>query len=119
MGEHNRAHGLWSLVFINSAVFILFAVRFFKQRTRRDWRSFGAVSAFLMALVAILFGFVIQWPTGLTLAMSAILVLMYWRLTLSEEGQAEEEPGEEYHRYSTRTPAFIPSLSAATRAAAV
>ena len=33
-------YGLWSLVIINSAVFILFAYSFFKPQTSRDWRSF-------------------------------------------------------------------------------
>ena len=38
-------------------VFILFAYSFFKPRTRRDWRSFGAFSAFLVALFAEMYGF--------------------------------------------------------------
>ncbi len=44
------SNGLWLLVVINSAVLILFAFSFFKPQTRRDWRSFGAFSAFLVAL---------------------------------------------------------------------
>jgi protein-S-isoprenylcysteine O-methyltransferase Ste14 len=51
------AYGLWFLVIINSAVFILFAFSFFKPRTTRDWRSFGAFSAFLVALFAEMYGF--------------------------------------------------------------
>src|SRR3990170_3535525 len=50
--EHPPAYGLWSLVLINSTVFILFAFSFAKPRTSRDWRSFGAFSAFLVALSA-------------------------------------------------------------------
>jgi hypothetical protein len=46
------AYGLWSLVIINSAIFILFAFSFFKPKTPRDWRSFGAFSSFLVALFA-------------------------------------------------------------------
>jgi hypothetical protein len=42
------AYGLWGLVIVNSAVFILFAYSFFKPQTSRDWRSFGAFSAFLL-----------------------------------------------------------------------
>lgn len=38
------AYGLWFLVVVNSAVFILFAFSFFKPRTRRDWRPFGVKS---------------------------------------------------------------------------
>ncbi|HVC63608.1 MAG TPA: hypothetical protein VND19_24985 [Acetobacteraceae bacterium] len=44
-------YGLWSLAIINSGVFILFVLSFFKPRTRRDWRSF---SAFLIALLLLL-----------------------------------------------------------------
>ena len=43
-------YGLWSLVALNSAVFILFAASFSRPRSWRDWRSFGAFSAFLVAL---------------------------------------------------------------------
>lgn len=51
------AYGLWSLVLINSAVFILFALSFTHPKTRRDWRSFGAFSAFLIALFTEMYGF--------------------------------------------------------------
>ena len=51
------AYGLWSLVIINSAIFIIFAFSFFKPRTGRDWRSFGAFSAFLVALFTEMYGF--------------------------------------------------------------
>ena len=51
------AYGLWFLVVINSAIFILFAFSFFKPRTKRDWRSFGAFSAFLVALFTEMYGF--------------------------------------------------------------
>ena len=50
-------YGLWSLVVLNSAIFIFFAFSFFKPQTRRDWRSFGAFSAFLVALFTEMYGF--------------------------------------------------------------
>src|SRR3989304_4266599 len=50
------AYGLWSLVLINSAIFILFALSFTHPRTGRDWRSFGAFSAFLVALFTEMYG---------------------------------------------------------------
>lgn len=211
MSEHFSDYGLWSLVLINSAVFIIFAFSFFKPKTTRDWRSFGAFSAFLVALftemygfpltiyllsgwlqtnypeinwlahdaghlpemlfgwkanphfgpfhilsfvfigggfmvlanawpvlyqaqkegrlavtgpyarvrhpqylgfIAILLGFLFQWPTILTLAMFPVLLVMYWRLSLSEERDAEAEFGDEYRRYAARTPRFIPRWSA-------
>lgn len=50
MTDEAPAYGLWGLVVINSVVFVLFAYSFFKPRTPRDWRSFGAFSAFLVTV---------------------------------------------------------------------
>ena len=204
------AYGLWGLVIINSAVFILFAFSFFKPRTERDWRSFGAFSAFLVALFAemygfpltiyllsgwlqtqfpgidwfshdaghllevmfgwranphfgvfhilsyfligggfiliarawavlyeaqhegrlatggpydyvrhpqyagfvlVMAGFLVQWPTLLTLAMFPILVGMYARLSFVEEREARKEFGNAYDRYAAGVPAFFPRWS--------
>lgn len=209
MTDAAPAYGLWSLVIINSAIFILFAFSFFKPKTQRDWRSFGAFSAFLVALftemygfpltiyflsgwlqanypqvdwlshdaghllemlfgweanphwgpfhmlsmvfivggfwllssawrvlynaqtagilattgpyarirhpqyaafVMIMFGFLLQWPTILTLLMFPILVYMYYRLALYEEKAVRAEFGDAYARYALRTPAFMPQL---------
>lgn len=57
MNDAAPAYGLWSLVVINSAVFIFFALSFAKPQSRRDWRSFGAFSAFIVALFAEMYGF--------------------------------------------------------------
>jgi protein-S-isoprenylcysteine O-methyltransferase Ste14 len=202
-------YGLWSLVVINSLVFIIFAFSFAKPQSRRDWRSFGAFSAFLIAMFAemygfpltiyllmpwlsrhfpgidflshdaghlletmsglninphfgpfhvasylliiggffllsaswpvlyraqrartlartgpyarirhpqyaafilIMFGFLVQWPTLITLIMFPILVAMYVRLARTEERWALDEFGDEYRRYMSHTPAFIPRL---------
>jgi len=209
MNEINAvpAYGLWSLVVVNSAVFIIFLYSFAKPQTKRDWRSFGAISAFLVALftemygfpltiyllsgwlqsrypginwfshdaghllemlfgwksnphfgpfhllsfafigggfwllsaawrvlyaaqknrtlatggpyayirhpqyagfVLIMFGFLVQWPTLLTLAMFPVLVYMYVRLARREERDVAAEFGAAYRRYAARTPAFIP-----------
>ncbi len=51
------AYGLWSLVIINSALFIFFALSYFKPRTTRDWRTFGTFSAFIVALFVEMYGF--------------------------------------------------------------
>ena len=57
MHDNTPAYGLWGLVLINSVVFIFFAYSFFKPATPRDWRSFSAFSAFLVALFAEMYGF--------------------------------------------------------------
>ena len=210
MSEQAPAYGLWSLVVINSAIFIIFAYSFFKPRTGRDWRSFGAFSAFLVALftemygfpltiyflsgwlqsrypdinwlshdaghlleelfgwrtnphfgpfhilsfafigggfilistawralyeaqrrqalattgpysyvrhpqyvgfVLVMFGFLLQWPTILTLVMFPVLVFMYVRLAREEEREALSVFGKAYADYAARVPAFIPSLA--------
>ncbi|APR68170.1 MULTISPECIES: methyltransferase family protein [Oceanospirillales] len=51
------AYGLWSLVIINSAIFIFFAFSFVKPKTTTDWRSLGAFSAFVLALFTEMYGF--------------------------------------------------------------
>jgi len=51
------AYGLWSLVVINSLIFIIFAFSFTKPRTTRDWRSFSVFSAFIVALFVEMYGF--------------------------------------------------------------
>ena len=200
MTEQIPAYGLWSLVVINSAVFILFAFSFFKPRTARDWRTFGAFSAFLVALftemygfpltvflmsgwlqsrypevnllsheaghlwstvfglegdllsgimigggfvllarawkvlfaaqrarvlattgpyawvrhpqyvafIAIMVGFLLQWPTLPTILMLPVLVFIYVRLARREEGEALREFNEDYRRYAASVPAFVP-----------
>jgi hypothetical protein len=57
MTSEAPAYGLWSLVVINVAVFAIFAFRFTHPRTARDWRSFGAFTAFLVALFTEMYGF--------------------------------------------------------------
>lgn len=51
------AYGLWSLVILNSLLFIFFAFSFFKPQTKTDWRSFSAFSAFIVALFVEMYGF--------------------------------------------------------------
>lgn len=57
--EHGMesAYGLWSLVILNSLIFIIFAFSFAKPHTKTDWRSFGAFSAFIVALFTEMYGF--------------------------------------------------------------
>lgn len=204
------AYGLWPLVIINSAIFVIFAFSFTKPKTTRDWRSFGAFSAFIIALftemygfpltiyllsgwlsskfpgmdlyshdmghlwytllgwkgdphfsplhilsyifigggfiilssaweklykaqkqhklaitglyarirhpqyvgfVAIMFGFLLQWPTLVTLIMFPILVVVYTKLAIYEEKEMEKEFGSKYLEYKRKTPAFVPKIN--------
>ena len=203
----STAYGLWGLVLINSLVFIFFAFSFFKPRTKRDWRSFGSFSAFIVALfvemygvpltiyflsgwlqskfpgvdlfshdaghlwyallgfegdphlnpihiaanvvivlgfillssswrvlwtaqrsrqvaswgpyarvrhpqyigfISIMGGFLLMWPTLLTLVMFPILVTMYVRLAHAEEREVATQLGEAWSDYANRTPRWIP-----------
>jgi len=205
--ETISAYGLWTLVVINSAVFIIFAYSFSKPTSARDWRSFSAFSGFIVALftemygvpltiyllsgwlqqrypgldplshdtghlwwtltgqhgnphfgmlhilsnllifggfillsaawkvlykaqrqhelattgvyarlrhpqyvgfIAIMVGFLLQWPTILTLAMFPFLVWMYVRLAHTEEHEALREFGLRYEHYAAVTPRWIP-----------
>lgn len=210
MTEHaSSAYGLWFLVIANSAVFILFALSFTKPEAARDWRTFGAFSAFIIALfvemygipvtifllsgwlqnrypgldplshdaghlwwtifglqgnphfgilhilsglfiafgfillsaswsvlhsaqkagklatsgpyayvrhpqyvafIAIMLGFLFQWPTILTLLMFPILVVMYVRLAAIEEREIRAKFGSLYEDYAARIPAWIPNI---------
>jgi len=200
-------YGLWSLVIINSLVFIIFAFSFYRPRTQREWRTFGVFSGFLVTLfiemygfpltlyvlsgwlqshypgidwfahdsghllemlfgwrsnphfgpfhllsmiligggfwllasawkvlyaaqrqgrlaamgayarirhpqyvafVLIMFGFLMQWPTLLTLGMFPVLVFMYVRLAHFEERESLRVFGKVYGEYMASVPAFFP-----------
>jgi protein-S-isoprenylcysteine O-methyltransferase Ste14 len=64
----------------------------------------------------IMVGFLLQWPTLITLIMFPILVAMYVKLARREEHEVLAEFGDAYQRYLTRTPAFIPRFGANQRA---
>lgn len=58
--DHAQAepsYGLWGLVILNAALFIFFAFSFFKPKSKTDWRSFNAFSAFIIALFVEMYGF--------------------------------------------------------------
>ena len=208
--SESPAYGLWSLVIVNSVVFIVFALSFAKPQSARDWRSFGAFSAFLVALftemygfpltiyllsgwlagrvpgvdwashdaghllevllgwrahphlgpfhllsfaligggfwllaaawrvlyqaqkagqlaitgpyarirhpqyvafMLIMFGFLVQWPTLVTLAMFPILVTMYALLARREDAEAAAQFGDAWRGYAACTPRFFPRFS--------
>lgn len=55
--SQESGYGLWSLVVINSLIFIIFAFSFAKPQTKREWRSFSVFSAFIVALFVEMYGF--------------------------------------------------------------
>ena len=72
------------------------------------WRSRYAV--------LILLGFLLQWPTLLTLLMFPILLLMYGRLAITEEANMRAQFGDAYESYVQRTPQFFPDRGQALTA---
>ena len=61
----------------------------------------------------ILLGFLLQWPTLLTLVMFPVLLLMYGRLAITEENEMRKLFVAEYDSYAQRTPRFIPRIGKA------
>jgi protein-S-isoprenylcysteine O-methyltransferase Ste14 len=125
----SSGYGLWSLVVINSVVFILFAlligvgfilianawrVLYDAQRTH-TLATTGPYAHVrhpqYVGFILIMLGFLVQWPTILTLAMFPVLTVMYVKLAKTEEKDAVAEFGDEYRRYMYDVPGFIPRLS--------
>lgn len=63
-----------------------------------------------VAFVTIMFGFLIQWPTLVTVLMFPILLWVYTRLARQEEREDIAMFGDEYKQYAEVTPAFIPRI---------
>ena len=56
--EHGtEAYGLWQVVIFNSLIILIFVFSFFRPSTRRDWRTLGAFTAFVVALFSEMYGF--------------------------------------------------------------
>jgi protein-S-isoprenylcysteine O-methyltransferase Ste14 len=69
-----------------------------------------------VGFILVMFGFLVQWPTLLTLAMFPVLMWMYVRLAHQEEREAQVEFGEAYERYAAKTPGWLPRLGSADQA---
>ena len=54
------------------------------------------------------FGWLVHWPSIVTLVLWPIMIVMYAWLAKQEEKQALEEFGEDYIEYAKRTKRFIP-----------
>jgi protein-S-isoprenylcysteine O-methyltransferase Ste14 len=59
----------------------------------------------------ILLGFLLQWPTLLTLLMFPVLLVMYGRLAVTEEAEMRLQFGEMYERYAQQMPRFFPHIN--------
>jgi protein-S-isoprenylcysteine O-methyltransferase Ste14 len=65
-----------------------------------------------VGFVLIMVGFLLQWPTFITLAMFPVLLVVYRRLALREEREVRAQFGSLYDEYAKRTPRFLPRLHA-------
>ena len=66
--------------------------------------------------IVIMVGFLLQWPTLLTLAMFPVLVSMYVRLAHREEREVAAEFARAWNAYAAVTPRWVPRLSGSARA---
>ena len=63
-----------------------------------------------VGFISVMFGFLLQWPTLLTLAMFPVLVFMYVKLARTEEHESLAAFGDAYRQYMAEVPGFIPRL---------
>ena len=61
-------------------------------------------------LFLIMIGWLLHWPTLLALVLFPVLLLVYYRLAVSEEGALAQRFGEAFAVYQQQTPRFIPRL---------
>ena len=111
---------LLSLVFIGGGLVLLASAwRVLHSAQRTGQLATSGPYALLrhpqyVAFVSIMVGFLVQWPTLLTLLMFPVLVVMYVRLAKQEERDARTAFGETYDKYAARVPAFLPYWSRIT-----
>lgn len=63
-----------------------------------------------MGFIVIMTGFLLQWPTLVTLVMFPILVVVYVRLAHREEREVAAVLGEAWSVYAAVTPRWFPRL---------
>ena len=86
---------------------------------RRIYRSEGLVTDGIYRLIRhpqyaglflIMLGWLLHWPTLLTLIFFPVLLVVYYRLAASEDAALQQYFGEEFETYKRQTPRFIPRL---------
>ncbi len=68
-----------------------------------------------VGFVLIMVGFLLQWPTVLTVLMFPVLLTMYWRLALREERENEKRFGDAFRQYANQVPRFFPRVGGPIR----
>ncbi len=63
-----------------------------------------------LAFTLIIFGFLVQWPTLITIDMAPILIWRYIRLAIIEEKEMLQKFGTAYAKYLRKTPGYFPSI---------
>lgn len=63
-----------------------------------------------VGFILVMIGFLVEWPTLITLLMFPVLLRMYIRLARREERAIGAEFAEPYGEYAERVPAFFPHL---------
>lgn len=61
-------------------------------------------------IILFTFGWILHWPSVITLLLWPVLIGAYVWLAKKEEGMARDEFGGEYERYAAQTKRFIPGL---------
>lgn len=111
----------WALVMIISNVMIATGIIWITRGWKQVYRSDGELATTgiyarvrhpqYSGIILAATGFLIQWPTLLTIVLFPFVIGMYYRLALKEERDVEKKYRQEYREYRVRVPAFIPRFS--------
>ncbi len=111
---------LWAFVMVASVALIILGISIVILGWMEIFKSKGELTTNgvyrtvrhpqYLGLTIIILGFLIQWPTIITLAMAPILIGIYYRLARKEEGELMNAFGDVYLYYRTRVPMFLPKI---------